>query len=204
MVAEKKSHRLSIAVAGVIATVLFIGTLLVGSSARGHLYVGQFGSRHGGKPGCRRLRRLEHQHRQLVERLDQRRSGMEQRHGRYGRVRRDTGANPYTVTLAQATSAAGIIFQSQNYTLADGGNTFTLTNPSASFTTPDISIAPGVAGVLRELYQVGGGGLRQRRRHADPERLGLLRLVAFCRQRHIASRQRRECLGQIRQSVAGS
>ena len=69
------------------------------------------------------------------------------------------------MTLAQATSAAGIIFQSQNYTLADGGNTFTLTNPSASFTTPDISIAPGVAGVLSASFTksvaagfVSGGG----------------------------------------------
>jgi hypothetical protein len=58
--------------------------------------------------------------------------------------------NSYAVTLAQATTAGSIIFQSQNYTIAGGGNAHTMSNSAASYATPDFSIAPGVAAIIDE------------------------------------------------------
>ncbi len=55
------------------------------------------------------------------------------------------GSNPFTVTLAQATTAGGLIFQSQNYTIAGvTGNSLAMIG-ATSYVTPDFSIAPGVA-----------------------------------------------------------
>jgi fibronectin-binding autotransporter adhesin len=58
------------------------------------------------------------------------------------------GAFPYTVTLGQPTTASGIVFQSQNYTIAGGGNLLTMNSASTTFATPDFIVAPGVAATI--------------------------------------------------------
>jgi autotransporter-associated beta strand protein len=68
--------------------------------------------------------------------------------------------NPYTVTLGSAITAGGLVFNNQNYTIAGGGNTLTLSAaPTITVNAASAAISATIAGAASSLTKSGAGTL---------------------------------------------
>ncbi len=164
MVTEKKSHRLSLAVVSGVAVLLAFA-----SSARAATYTwdssGTAASPGGVTDGSGTWSTSTANWWNISTSADQ--VWTNNTPGDTAVFGTSADAGPYTVTLGQPTTAGGIVFQSQNYTIAGGGNLLTMNSSTASYTTPDFGIAPGVAATISAnitktsatAYASGGGTL---------------------------------------------